>query len=258
MNGFVLSALAAGFCVTIAGLALQIAGNVAFSRYSQDDSKELAGVVGFRVSAIFGIAVGLIFAASGAYLIEAKRDLQEEARLIATLQFLAAEAPTLENRGDIQQDLSEFTERSAEELEGPTGLTTAGRATSHLLLEICRNMALEEGDIGSVRWTKTEFQRSCSKLIDLRGKKRIGARDALVALPFWIFFAISFACLAFLLGVFQLRPLNIVFACLFYFITGVTGIVIYAANDPYHEPGRISSEPLLQLLPKKPSASSSS
>jgi hypothetical protein len=252
MNGFTLSALAVGFCVTIVGLALQIAGNAVFSRYSQDDSKELAGVVGFRVSAIFGIAVGLIFAASGAYLIEAKRDLQEEARLIATLQFLAADAPTLSDRGKVQQNLTEFAERSAEELEGPTGLTAAGRTTSHLLLEICRDMALDEEDSGAVRWTKTEFQRSCSKLIDLRGKKRIGARDALVALPFWVFFAICFACLAFLLGVFRLRALNIIFACLFYFITGITGIVIYAANDPYHEPGRISSEPLLQLLPKKP------
>jgi hypothetical protein len=251
MNDFTFSALAAGFCVTIVGLVLQVAGNAVFERYSQDDSKELAGVVGFRVSAIFGIAVGLIFAASGAYLIEAKRDLQEEARLIATLQFLAAEASTLPNKGEVQQNLTEFAERSAEELEGPTGLTASGRATSHLLLEICRDMALEDGDSGAVRWTKAEFQRSCSKLIDLRGKKRIGARDALVAMPFWVFFAISFACLAFLLGVFTLRPLNIIFACLFYFITGVTGIVIYAANDPYHEPGRISSEPLLQLLPKK-------
>jgi hypothetical protein len=252
MNGFTLSALAVGFCVTIVGLALQVAGNAVFLHYGQDDSKELAGVVGFRVSAIFGIAVGLIFAASSAYLIEAKRDLQEEARLIATLQFLAADAPTLSDRGKVQQNLTEFAERSAEELEGPTGLTVAGRATSHLLLEICRNMALDEEDLGAVRWTKEEFQRSCSKLIDLRGKKRIGARAALVSMPFWVFFAICFACLAFLLGAFKLRPLNIIFACLFYFITGITGIVIYAANDPYHEPGRISSEPLLQLLPKKP------
>jgi hypothetical protein len=252
MNGFALYSLAAGLCVTIVGLALQIAGYGVFSRYSEDDSKELAGVVGFRVSAIFGIAVGLIFAASGAYLIEAKRDLQEEARLIATLQFLAAEAPNLPNTGKLQQNLTEFAERSAEELEGPTGLTAAGRTTSHLLLEICRDMASVDGDTGAVRWTKTEFQRSCSKLIDLRGKKRIGARAALVSIPFWIFFAICFACLAFLLGVFKLRPLNIIFACLFYFITGITGIVIYAANDPYHDPGRISSEPLLQLLPKKP------
>lgn len=115
--------------MTIVGLALQVAGYTVFSRYSEDDSKELAGVVGFRISAIFGIVVGLIFAASGAYLIEAKRNLQEEARLIATLQFLTSDAPTLPNRGKIEQNLTEFAERSAEELDGPTGLTAAGRAT---------------------------------------------------------------------------------------------------------------------------------
>ena len=49
---------------------------------------------------------------------------------------------------------------------------------------------------------------------------------------------ICFGFLAFLFGVFEPRPLNIIFACLFYFATGVTGMIIYASSDPYHDPGR--------------------
>jgi|GEM_PF-1739664 len=251
MTSFALAAVLAGLGVTVVGLILQTIGHFVFEHYGQDDSKELAGVVGFRVSAIFGIAVGLIFAASAAYLIETKRDLQEEARLIGTLQFLTTDAPTLPHRAEVIEGLNEFAERSVEELDSPGGPSEAGRATSHLLLEICQSMALDEGDTTEVRWTKTEFQRSCSKLIDLRGKKRVGARDTLVAKPFWVFFGVCAAFLAFLLGVFKMRPVNVAFACLFYFTTGVTGVIIYAANDPYHEPGRISTKPLLQLLPEE-------
>lgn len=251
MTGFTVYGLLAGVGATLAGLILQAIGRTLFARHKRDDSKELAGVVGLRVSAIFGIAVGLIFASAAAHLMKAKANLQEEARLIATLQFLAAEAPTLQNRGGIQENLHEFAERSVKELDEPGGPTDAGRTTSHLLLQICRSMALDEKDDPDIRWTKTEFQRSCSKLIDLRGTKRIGAREKLVTPPFWIFFFICFGFLAFLFGVFEPRPLNIVFACLFYFATGVTGMIIYASSDPYHDPGRVSTTPLLRLLPNK-------
>ena len=254
MSSFTVYALAVGFSATILGLTLQMIGHYAFSRHRLDDTKELAGVVGLRVSAIFGIAVGLIFAASAAHLMQAKRNLQEEVRLIGTLQFLAAETPTLKNRGTIQQDLSNFAARTVAELETPGGPHSYKRATSHLLIKVCRDMALTDEDNPDIRWTKTEFQRSCSKLIDLRGTKQVGAREGLVSKPFWVFFIICFGFLAFLFGVFALRPLNIIFACLFYFTTGIAGIIIFAAGNPYKEPGRISTEPMKLLLPKKPSA----
>lgn len=254
MTGFTSYALLVGLGATAMGLILQGIGHYAFSRHRLDDTKELAGVVGLRVSAIFGIAVGLIFAASASHLMQAKRNLQEEVRLIGTLQFLAAEAPTLQNRGTIQQNLSEFAKRSAAELESPDGPDNGGRATSHLLLQICRDMALADNDPADIRWTKTEFQRSCGKLIDLRGTKRVGAREGLVTQPFWVFFVVCFGFLAFLFGVFALRPLNIIFACLFYFTTGITGVIIYASSNPYKEPGRISTAPMKLLVPKGPPA----
>ena len=250
MNTFAVAALTAGFVVTAIGITLQLTGHLLFKYFGQDDTKELAGVVGFRVSAIFGIAVGLIFAASSAFLLEAKRDLQEETRLIGTLQFLASEAPDLKNRAEVQKKLSDYAERSLKELELEEGPSTAGRVTSNLLIESCRAMAVTEEDPIGLRWTKAEFQRSCSKLIDLRGKKRVASRESLVAKPFWVFFAVCFCFLAFLFGVFALKPLNIIFACIFYFVTGITGIVIYAASDPSREPGKLEASPLLKLLKK--------
>ena len=59
MNPITLDVLLAGLAATIAGLTLQMIGRAAFSRFKSDDTKEIAGVVGLRVSAIFGIAVGL-------------------------------------------------------------------------------------------------------------------------------------------------------------------------------------------------------
>ncbi|MEM7191913.1 MAG: hypothetical protein AAF405_03430 [Pseudomonadota bacterium] len=249
-DSFVLTGLIAGLAVSAAGIGLQLLGHVLFRYFGDGDTKDVAGVAGFRVAAIFGIAAGLIFAASAAYLIEAKRDLQEEARMIGTLQFLVANSEGLPNKDEVQKSLDMFAERSLKEFQSPEGPGAAGRVTSNYLGDSCRSMAALEDDTPSVTWTKDEFQRLCSRLIDLRGKKLIGSREPLVSAPFWAFFGICFAFLAFLFGVFSLKPINIAFACIFYFTTGVTGTIIYAMSNPYHEPGKVDPRPLMILLQK--------
>lgn len=238
----------AGVGVTIAGLAFLLLGHFAFKRFGDGDTKDVAGVVGFRVSAIFGIACGLIFAASAAYLIEAKRDLQEEARLIGTLQFIVANAEGLSNKQEVQENLNAFAERSLKEFQTREGVGSAGRVTSNYLGDSCRSMAPQDGDEPKIAWAKHEFQRLCSKLIDLRGKKLIGSREPLVSTPFWAFFAICFLFLAFLFGVFALTPINVAFACIFFFTTGITGAIIFAMSNPYREPGKVDPLPLIILL----------
>ncbi len=247
-DSFILTGLFAGVAVTLAGLLFLLLGHFAFKRFGDDDTKDVAGVVGFRVSAIFGIACGLIFAASAAYLIEAKRDLQEEARLIGTLQFIVTNADGLSNKQEVQENLDAFAERSLKEFLTPEGVGGAGRVTSNYLGDSCRSMIQQEGDEPHIAWAKDEFQRSCSKLIDLRGKKLIGAREPLVSTPFWAFFAICFVFLALLFGVFALTPINVAFACIFFFTTGVTGSIIYAMSNPYQEPGKVDPQPLMLLL----------
>lgn len=247
-DNFLLVGLVSGIAVALVGIALQLAGHVVFKRYGDEDTKEVAGVAGFRVAAIFGIACGLIFAASAAYLIETKRDLQDEARLIGTLKFLVRNAQDLPNKSEVQNNLNAFAERSLKEWQTREGVGSASRLTSDYLGESCRGMLPADDDAPDIAWAKSEFQRSCSKLLDLRGKKLIGSREPLVSTPFWAFFAICFAFLAFLFGVFRLTPINVTFACIFYVTTGVTGAIIYAMSNPYHEPGKVDPRPLMLLL----------
>jgi len=247
-ENFLLVGLLSGLGVAFAGIALQFAGHYLFKRFGDEDTKDVAGVAGFRVAAIFGIACGLIFAASAAYLIEIKRDLQDEARLIGTLQFLVRNAQGLPNKSEVRDNLSAFAERSLKEWQAREGVGSAGRLTSNYLGESCRGMLPSDDDTPDIAWAKSQFQRSCSKLLDLRGKKLISSREPLVSTPFWAFFAICFAFLAFLFGVFRLTPINIAFACIFYFTTGVTGAIIFAMSNPYREPGKVDATPLLLLL----------
>lgn len=248
MSAFSTDVLMAGIVSTIVGLILQAIGRVAFSRYKADDTKELAGVVGFRVSAIFGIAVGLIFGSTTAHFVEAKKNLLEETRLMGTLYVLAASAPELPNSRPVRDDLRQYMKVSATELDNPELAAESDDDTNRLLLNICRQMAPDSQDSAQTLWLKTEFQRSCAKLIDARGTKRTGTAEKLITSPFWAFYFISFGFLAILFGVFDTRPINIIFSSLFYFATGVTAMLIYAAGDPYHDPGRISSSPLTQLI----------
>jgi hypothetical protein len=243
MSSITFDVLLAGLVATVAGLILQMIGRATFSRFKSDDTKEIAAVVGLRVSAIFGIAVGLIFASTTAHLMTVKKDVQEEARLVGTM-YVLMENSSIAKSGIVRDDLRQYLKLSKSELDDPDGAERFAVATSQILLKICRRMALGDQESVETRWTKTEFQRSCSKLIDVRGKKRVGTMEKHVSSPFWIFFGISFSFLAILFGVFDRSIINIVFASLFYFATGVTGMLIYAGSDPYHDPGKVSAAPL--------------
>lgn len=248
MTGIAFPVLLAGIATTVVGLILQAMGRAYFSRHKGDDTKELAAVVGFRVAAIFGIAVGFIFGSTAAHLLEAKKNVREEARLMGTLYVLAASSPDLANSSAVRNDLRQYAKLSASEMDDPEAAEKSAAATSQLLLKICRQMAPDAKESADRLWIKSEYQRSCAKLIDARGKKRIGYVESHVSAPFWIFFAVSFSFLAMLFGVFDARLINVVFTSLFYFAAGVTAMLIYAGSDPYHEPGRVSAESLTHLI----------
>ena len=98
MSAISIEVLIAGIISTVVGLILQAIGHAIFLRHKTDDTKELAGVVGFRVSAIFGIAVGLIFGSTNAHFVDAKKDLLEETRLMGTLGISPAAKPITSTR----------------------------------------------------------------------------------------------------------------------------------------------------------------
>ena len=240
--------LVAGLGCAAIGLALQLIGAVAFTRFSAEDTKELAGVAGLRVSAIFGIAVGLVFSGSHVHYTEANRDLLEQVRLVGTLYVFAVNAPNLPNTKRLREQLRQYVQASASDLDYPNNADQSADATNRLLYEVCKLATSQK--LSETDWYKTQIQSSCASLIELRGKERIGMLMNNVETPFWIFFVLSFGFLAFLLGVFSRRPLNLLFSTLFYFVVGVTGLLIYWMGDPYHGPSRISSEPLTKLIAK--------
>jgi hypothetical protein len=242
--------LLAGAISTAAGLTLQIIASAAFSHFKIHDTKELAGTAGRYLSVVFGIVAGLIFSSSHTHYVDAKRDLLEEVRLIGTMYVLASNAPDFPNSRSIRVKLLQYAQASALELEKPETADRTAETTNKLLVEICKLTAPDLEKINAMIWLRTQLESSCSNLIEMRGKKRIWMLTNDVEIPFWIFFSISFGFLAFLLGVFEKQPLNLVFAALFYFAAGATAILIYWMGDPYHGPSRIASTPLTQLVAK--------
>jgi hypothetical protein len=243
--------LIAGAISATVGLVLQMISSATFSHFKNHDTKELAGLAGLRISAIFAIAAGLIFSGSHTHFVKAKRDLLEEARLIGTMYILASDTPDFPNSRTIRVKLLKYTQASATELENPEAANRTVERTNKLLVEICKLTSPDiENKISAMIWLRTQLENACSSLVELRGKKRISTLVNNVETPFWIFFSISFGFLAFLLGVFEKRLLNLIFAVLFYFAAGATATLIFWMGDPYHGPSRIASTPLIQLIAK--------
>jgi hypothetical protein len=241
----------AGAAGIVFGMVLQMLGSLFFSHFKNHDSKELAGLAGLRLSAVFAIAVGLIFSSSHTHYVEAKTDLLNEARLIGTMYVLSSDGPEFSNSREIRSKLLAYTRILAENLDEPQTADQAAEKTNKLLLEICKLTATDDlsKSAGTI-WLRSELEKNCSQLIGLRGKKRVWMLTSNVEIPFWIFFFISFGFLAFLFGVFERNPLNRLFVALFYFGTGATAILIFWMADPYHGPSRIDSAPLKQLVTK--------
>jgi hypothetical protein len=239
----------AGVAGAALGILLQLLGSVVFSHFKYHDTKELAGLAGLRISAVFAIAAGLIFSGSHAHYVEAKINLLNEVRLIGTMYVLVSDTPGFPNSQAIRANLLEYTKVLATNLDEPETADKSAEATNQLLVKICRLAAPDNSKAAAMpAWLRNEIQNSCSQLIELRGKKRIWMLTSNVETPFWIFFFMSFGFLAFLLGVFEKNPLNRIFAALFYFAVGATAILIYWMADPYHGPSRISSAPLEKLV----------
>ncbi len=240
----------AGALCAAAGIILQMSGSAAFSRFNARDSKELAGLSGLRVSAIFGIAVGLIFSGSHTHYTEAKRNLLEEVQQIGTFYILVSNSPGYPNSRRIRENLLQYAQASALELDRPESADQSAETTNALLFKICKLATANPQNEAATDWLQTQLQGTCSRLIELRGKKRVWALTNSTETPFWVFFAIAFGFLAFLLGVFEKRPLNLIFSGLFYFVAGATVILIYWMSDPYHGPSQLNSAPFAQLIAK--------
>jgi len=241
----------AGLAAAALGILLQMLGNVTFLRFKANDTKELAGLAGLRISAVFAIAAGLIFSGSHTHYVQAKTDLLEEVRLIGTMFVLVTDTPDFPNSRDIRTKLLEYAKILATNLDRPEAAGRSAETANKRLLEICRLAAPDDlNKIAALIWLRSELESFCSKLIELRGKKRIWMTTSNVETPFWIFFCISFGFLAFLLGVFERNFLNQMFPALFYFAAGATAILIFWMADPYHGPSRISSAPLMQVVTK--------
>jgi hypothetical protein len=242
---FVAGAVCAAVCVIV-----QMIGSATFSRFKIHDTKELAGLAGLRVSAIFAIAAGLIFSSSHTHYTEAKINLLEEARLIGTMYVIASSSPDFPNSRSIRVKLMQYAQGLSRDLEQSQSTDQSEEAINRLILEICKLTTPDLEKAAETIWLRTQLQNSCSKLIELRGKSRIWMLTNQVEIPFWIFFSISLGFLAFLLGVFEKQPLNLVFASLFYFAAGATAILIYWMGDPYHGPSRLTPAPLTELIAK--------
>lgn len=240
--------LLAGVLSAVAGLILQLIGRAVSSRFGAEDTKDLAAIAGIRIAAVFGIAVALVFSTAHTYYNETRRDLIEEVRLIGTLFFIAKNAPQVQGAQDLAPKLVQYTRALAKEVDQPQTADESAPATSRLLLDICLVSVSRPGETASAAWLRTQIQAACSKLVDLRGKIRIRMLISNTEIPFWIFFGLAFVFLAVLFGVFERRPINFMVSTLFFFVAGVTALLIYWMSDPFHGPSRIASTPFAQLI----------
>lgn len=251
MGLILLYVFVAGSIGVTLGIILQILGSIAFSHFKSHDTKELAGLSGLRVSAIFGIAAGLIFSSTHTHYVQANSDVLQEVRLIGTMYIVTSDVPSFPNSKIIRSSLLKYAKILASDLEKPAMADQSAETGNNLLFEICKSVSPTDLEMTpSMVWLRNELESSCNKLIELRGKERIGMKTSNVEAPFWIFFVVSFVFLSFLLGVFEKNILNLIFAALFYFAAGVTAILIYWMANPYHGPSRITSQPLTQLIVK--------
>jgi len=225
------------------GIALQRTGGWLFARWGRGDTRDYAAVLGLRLGAVFSIVVGLIHNSTYGDYAETRRALLEEAGLLQTLHGLAAAFPET-RAADTRGDIVAYARRVAGELDPARQDDASLAAASAELYALCERSPSDQGG----NWTPGEFQRVCSALAELRGRRlaRVleepGERGPLAA-----FLCLSFAALAVLLGVFERTRAHLLLGGLLYAVTGLTFALIHGLSEPFAGPLALDGTPLLQL-----------
>jgi len=216
-------------------------------RRAASDTKDLAGSVIFRVSALHGLILALVFAQELLSYQELRSSLVREATAVADIYNDARRyGGAVET--DIQAALSRYVRVAAgaewQSLSESGALLAEGWALHEDVYIAILDLVPETPRQVALRAHMLEDIQLIANFRQLRENMALHAISTL----FWAAALVGVVLISMPYFIFQPSPINLMLLSVYGAFTGFVLFIIYALNDPFTQPGQLQPVALEQLL----------
>ncbi|MEM8813342.1 MAG: hypothetical protein AAGF59_12050 [Pseudomonadota bacterium] len=216
-------------------------------RFVDDRTSELAGSVIFRVSALHGLILALVFAQEMIEYQELERGLTAEATAVADIYYDIGRfggdsvdpiqtALTRYARTVVTEEWQSLTENKRLSSDAWQARETVYEALLDLPADTPRQASLRDHMLDKVRG-----------IAEYRQARESHAASS-INVMFWIAAVGGVVLVAFSFFCFPARPVNLLLLTIFAAFTGIVMQVIYAFSDPFAPPGALQPTAFERLL----------
>ncbi|WP_165978933.1 hypothetical protein [Antarcticimicrobium luteum] len=226
------------FAVGTAGLVLAIyfLARAGLARHVRDETRELAGSVVFRISALHGLIRALVFAQETVGRYNLEQETIHEASALTDLYF-DIDRHGSDRREEMRAELRAYAETvyGAEWAQlGETGrLSGAAWGQWEKVYDIALDLQVDTPRQESLRSAMLADLEEIAKMRDNRESH--GFSGNLV--PFWFAAVSGVVLISFSYFFFSPLPLNLLLLSMFGAYTGIVLFLIYAFSNPFSAPG---------------------
>lgn len=223
-------------------LARRLAGD------PEPSTVELANSVVFRIAALHGLILALVFAQEGVEYQRLKTESFREASAIADIHNDALRYSAQAGQA-IRPALGDYVRTIVEQEWQRTGLTATLSATAWAHWETAYELVLDLDPQTPRQEALREHMLEQIHLIAETRDMRLSHRDNAVLSVFWFAALSGVVLVAMVYYPFPPRRQNVVLLCIFGTYTGIILFLIYALSNPFSAPGAIPP-PAFEALQK--------
>jgi hypothetical protein len=205
------------------------------------DSRELGAQVALRVSVLYSVILGMVFAEVQNSYSDIKRTIHQETIELGTA---FAHLELLDNPGarDAQRGLVDYARRVVDTEWPLMGRKQPNVGVTALLAEIQLMIAALPGDDVRSNTLRQGALHGINEVARLHATRMLSSIDEVPYL-FWIVVVFGFGVIVALFMVFKPTLLNLALVSAFCAMTGVVLFFIFVMSNPFLGPAKISSEP---------------
>ena len=242
-------AIFAGFVVftTFASLVVYFFSRWIGFKSADNETRELSGSVAFRVAALHGLILALVFADQLTNYSDLRRTAADEATAIADL-FVEIERYDTDIKANVQHALARYTravvEREWNSLGDRNDLSPEVRKLHEFVYDAILDLEPQTAKQSDLR---SHMLKNIQRIAELR-RARGNASLYLMSGFFWVASVAGLILIAMSYAVYPPKPLNLVLLSLYSVFSGLIMFIIFAHADPYSSPGALPPAAFQDLL----------
>jgi len=227
--------------------ACYFAARVVLHSRGNEHTRDLSSSVVFRLSALHGLILALVFAQELLTYNGLRESTNREANLVEAIHF-DLKRFGVDRTGTLQRELARYAKTVLEQEWSllATKRQLSDKAWSHREAVLKGVLALQPKSPAET-WLRSRMLQKLASLEDERNRREIAAITSISDI-FWVVALVGLALVSASFFSYTMSVTNVALLCFFAVYTGIVLFVINAIDDPFSAPGRIDPAAFQRLF----------